>query len=100
LPAERALTTGTQERVGLPGVLIEANRITEGTSSNQRQREHLTPEISRWQKTNLRILLIETKITQNHQKPVFPTKGVLETLTHLKARFRFKIISNDAGRGF
>jgi hypothetical protein len=37
LPAESALTTGTQERVGLPGVLTEANRITGGTSSNQRQ---------------------------------------------------------------
>jgi hypothetical protein len=29
LPAESALTTGTQVRVGLPGVLTEANRITE-----------------------------------------------------------------------
>ena len=37
LPAESALTTGTQERVGLPGVLTEANRITGGTSSSQRQ---------------------------------------------------------------
>jgi hypothetical protein len=34
LPAETALTTGTQERVGLPGVLTEANRITEATSSS------------------------------------------------------------------
>ena len=31
----RVLTTGTQERVGLPGVLTEANRITGGTSSSQ-----------------------------------------------------------------
>ena len=30
LPAESAVTTGTQERVGLPGVLTEANRITGG----------------------------------------------------------------------
>jgi hypothetical protein len=40
LPAENALTTGTQVRVGLPGVLTESNRITGGTSSSQRQLEH------------------------------------------------------------
>ena len=48
LPEENALTTGTQERVGLPRVLTEANRITGGTSSSQRELEHLTPEITRW----------------------------------------------------
>ena len=37
LPAESALTTETQERSSLPGLLIEANRITRGTRSNQRQ---------------------------------------------------------------
>ena len=37
LPAESTLTTGTQERARLPGLLTEANRIIEGTSSNQRQ---------------------------------------------------------------
>ena len=37
LPSESALTTGTQERVGVPGVLTEANRITGETSSTQRQ---------------------------------------------------------------
>jgi hypothetical protein len=40
LPAESALTTGTQVRVGLPGVLTEANRITGGSSSSQRHLEH------------------------------------------------------------
>jgi hypothetical protein len=40
LPAESALTTGTQVRLRLPGVLTEANRITGGTSSSQRQLEH------------------------------------------------------------
>ena len=40
LLAESALTTETQVRVGLPGVLTEANRITGGTSSSQRQLEH------------------------------------------------------------
>jgi hypothetical protein len=37
LPAGSALTTETQERASLQGLLIEANRITRGTSSNQRQ---------------------------------------------------------------
>jgi hypothetical protein len=37
LPAESALTTETQEIASLPRLLIEANRITGGTSSNQRQ---------------------------------------------------------------
>ena len=81
LPAESALTTGTQERVGLPGVLTEANRITGGTSSSQRQLEHLTPEITRWQKSNLRILLTETKNTGYHQNSVRPPRQVLDTPT-------------------
>jgi hypothetical protein len=37
LPAESTLNTETQERTSLPGLLIEANRITRGISSNQRQ---------------------------------------------------------------
>jgi hypothetical protein len=37
LPEESALTTKTQERNSLPGVMIEANRIMIGTSSNQKQ---------------------------------------------------------------
>jgi hypothetical protein len=37
LPAESALTNETRERASLPGLLVEANRITKGTSSNQRQ---------------------------------------------------------------
>ena len=37
LPAESALTTEHQERASLPGLLVEANRIMKGTSSNQRQ---------------------------------------------------------------
>jgi hypothetical protein len=74
LAAESALPTGTQERVGLSGVLREANIITGGTSSSQRQLEHLTPEITRWQKANIRILLTEVKTTQHHQYPVLPTQ--------------------------
>jgi hypothetical protein len=41
LRAESALTTGTQERVGLLAVLTEANRITGGKSFSQRQLEYL-----------------------------------------------------------
>jgi hypothetical protein len=37
LPAESTLTTETQERASLAGLLIEANRITVGISSNQRK---------------------------------------------------------------
>jgi hypothetical protein len=37
LPAESALTTETQEKASLPSLLVENNRITRGTSSNQRQ---------------------------------------------------------------
>jgi hypothetical protein len=55
-----------QERAGLPGVLTKAYRPTAGTSSSQRQQEHLTPEITRWQKANARILPTETKTTWHH----------------------------------
>jgi hypothetical protein len=48
LPEERTLTTEIQEKSSLPGLLIEAKRITRGTSSNQRQLQQLTPEITRW----------------------------------------------------
>ena len=100
LPSQSALTTGTQKRVRLPGLLTEANRITGGTSSSQRQIEHLTPEISRWWKANIRILLTETKSTgiigtqySHHSESWIPQ--------HMrKARFKFKTIPHDAGRGF
>jgi hypothetical protein len=81
LPAESVLTIGNQERVGLPGVLAEANRITRRTSSSQRQLEHLTPEITRWQKAYLRNLLTETKATRPHQNRVLQTQQVLDTPT-------------------
>jgi hypothetical protein len=88
MPAEGALTTGTQKRVGLPGVLTEANRITGGTSSSQRQLEHLSPDITRWRKANVRVLLTETKTTRHHQNPVLPTQQVLDTPTHWKSKIR------------
>ena len=90
LPEESspAVTPGTQERAGLPGVLTEANRLTGGTSSSQRQLEHLTPEIARHQKVNIRILLTETKTIQLHQNPVLPPQWVLDTLTYWKSKIQ------------
>ena len=37
LPTESTLITETQEKTRLPGLLTEPNRITGGTSSNERQ---------------------------------------------------------------
>ena len=37
LPTERALTTETQDKASLPGILVENSRITKATSSNQRK---------------------------------------------------------------
>jgi hypothetical protein len=84
LPAESTLNTGIQERVGLPGVLKEANRITGGTSSSQRQLEHLTLEITKWKKANVRILITEKKTTQHHQNPVSQSQQDLDTSKYLK----------------
>jgi hypothetical protein len=83
LPSEHTLTTETQERSSLPGLLIEANRITRGTSSNQRQLQQLTPEITRWLKANVRILLTETMITHHPQKPALPPQPHTNTPENL-----------------
>jgi hypothetical protein len=88
LSTESALTIGTQEIVGLPWVLTEANRITGKTSSSQRQLEHLTPDITTWQKANVRILLTDTKTTRCHQNPVCPTQWVLDSPTHQKSKIQ------------
>jgi hypothetical protein len=50
----------------LPGVLTWAYRPTGGTSSSQKQQEHLIPGITKWKKANTRILLTETKTTWHH----------------------------------
>jgi hypothetical protein len=84
LPTESALTPENQERAVLQGVLTETNRITRGTSSRQRQLEHLTPGITRWRKTNAR----GTKNTWNHQNPVLPPQQVLYTPTHRKSKIQ------------
>jgi hypothetical protein len=99
LPTESALTTETQKRVGLQGVLTEAKKITRGKSSSQRKREHPTTEITRWLKENIRILLTETKTTGHHQNP-YTHHSLSWIPKHKKARLGFKIISHDADRGF
>jgi hypothetical protein len=99
LPPGSALTPGTQERVGL----TEANILTGETSSSQRQLEHLTPKITRWQKANVRILLTEIKTIRHHQNRGLPPRTPSETwiLQHTrKARFKLKIIFHEAGREF
>jgi hypothetical protein len=70
------VTTGTLERVGLPGVLTEGNRITGGKSSSQRQLEHLTPEITRWGKASVSVSKNLTKRNQDYSassEPSTPT---------------------------
>jgi hypothetical protein len=49
LSAESALTTEIQERIGIPGVLTEANRISGGTSERswQNVKGHRSPEIGK-----------------------------------------------------
>jgi hypothetical protein len=86
---------------GLPGVLTEARRLTGGTSSRQRQLEHLKPEITRWQKANIRILLTEIMTTRHHQNPVLsPQRVPGYPNTPEKQESDLKITSHDAGRGF
>jgi hypothetical protein len=88
-----------QERAGLQGVLTRAYRLIGRTSSSQRQQEHITPQITRWQKANARILqkprplgIIRTKYS-NHRESWIPQPT-------RKARLRFKIISYYATRDF
>ena len=104
LPGEGAQTTETKERASLPGLLIEANRITRGKISNRSQLQQLTPEIIRWRKANIRILLTETKTTHHHQNystPTSPWPGNAKTLEkvvpYLKAYLRLMVedIKND-----
>jgi hypothetical protein len=63
-------------------------RLTEsvGTSSSQRQLEQLMPEITRWWKASVRILLTETKTAHHHQNPSLPLQRVLNTPKHLKSK--------------
>jgi hypothetical protein len=70
-----------------------------GTSSNQRQLNQITAEITGWQKAIARILLTETKISHHHQNKALPHRPVLGTQHTQKARPGFKSISHDDGRG-
>jgi hypothetical protein len=74
------------ERDGLPGVLTQAYRPTGRTSSSQRQQDHLTPEVTRWQKASARTLPTEIKGTWHHKNPVLPSHQVLHTSTHQKSK--------------
>jgi hypothetical protein len=99
LPEESTLNTETQERARPPGLLIEANIITWGTSSNQRHLQQLTPEIARWWKANIRILLTKTKtltIIRTQNSHFAQSKAPQHTR---KATPGFKSISHDDGRG-
>jgi hypothetical protein len=98
LPAESALTTRTQEEVGFPGMLTEANRIIGGTSSSQIAGT-----------SNTRDYQMAKGKCKNLTKSPRPLSIIRTEYSHLsqswipqhtqKARLRFKIISHDAGRG-
>ena len=75
-----------QERAGLPGVLTQAYRSTGGTSSSQRQQEHMTPEMTKQWKANIRTLPTETKITWHHLNPALLPQQVLDSPTHQKRK--------------
>ena len=90
LPTESALTTETQERVGLPRLLTEAVRITGGTSSSQRHLEYLTPEITRWWKANLRNLLTETKLHSAWSEPSMFTTASSEYSNTPKSKIQIQ----------
>ena len=84
-PPGSALTPGTQERAGLPGLLTVANRLTGETSSSQRVLEHQ-------RLPDGKILPTETKATQHYQNTVLPLQLVLNTSTHRKSKTQIKII--------
>ena len=65
------------ERTGLQGVLTY--RLAGQMSHSQRQQDHLTPEITRWQKASARTLPTETKATWHHPNAVLPQQQILDT---------------------
>jgi hypothetical protein len=73
-----------QERTGLPEIQTQAYRCTGETSSSLRWQEHLIPEITRWQKANVRILPTKTKTTWQCQNAVLSPQQVLDTPNTLK----------------
>jgi hypothetical protein len=84
-----------QERAGLPWVLTQAYRLKVRTSSTQSQQEHLTPEITKWQKANTRVWPTETKTTWHHKKQVLIPQRVLNNpKTHEEQDSDLKIYLN------
>ena len=84
------------ERADHPEVL--RNMLVAETSHSQRQQDHLSPEITRWQEARARTQATETKATWQHQKSVLPPKQELIPQHTRKARLRFKITSHDDRR--
>jgi hypothetical protein len=63
LPAESTLTTGTQVRVGLSGVLTEANRITGGSANTGKQVEETQKPLKELQEnTNKQVIELNKTI--------------------------------------
>jgi hypothetical protein len=92
-----------QERSGLPGVLTQAYRLTGRTSSSQRQQEHLTPGITRWQSKkgkckNLTKRNEDYLASSEFNTPTTVIPGYSNKLG--KQDSDLKIISQDAGRRF
>jgi hypothetical protein len=104
LPAETALITGNQERLGLPEVMTEINRITGGKNTGGKK-----PETARTYNTRdyqmvkgkchtLTNRNQDHSASSEHSTPTKVSTGYPQH-TH-KARFGFKIISHDTDRGF
>jgi hypothetical protein len=72
----------------------DLKKITGGTSYSQRWQEHLTPEITRWQTANARILNHDYLASSEPSTPTTVNPGYSNTPVE------FKIISHDSGRGF
>ena len=70
------------ERKGISGVQI--HRHAGKRSHSQRQQDQLTPEITRWTKTNTRSFPTEIKATWQHQNTVLQQKPIQDTPSHRK----------------
>jgi hypothetical protein len=85
LTSETALTTGTQERVGLRGVLTEADRRNKLKSEIARISNTRDYQMAKGKGKNL---TKKTKTTRHHQNPLLPPQQVLDTATHLKSKIQ------------
>ena len=88
MPIESVLTTGTQERIDLPGVLTEV-KASQEEQAPARDRYRINPrEITHWLEANERILLKETKTTGHYQNPICPPQQVMDTPKHPKSKIQ------------